>query len=152
MGTPPFASGPLMFAHNGAVEDFRRTAVRVLRDSLSEEAYADLLGTTDSETIFAGLLDLLREDPANPGEAIDETIQHVRKVCTELGVRATLNLRATDGERMAFARYSPEGPGDSLYFVEDGQAFSHMGGCGLRAPGQRRGVAGDAGPASASRG
>ena len=55
------------------------------------------------------------------------------------------------GERMAFARYSPEGPGDSLYFVEDGQAFSHMGGCGLRAPGQRRGVAGDAGPASASR-
>src|SRR5919205_3087622 len=122
-GTPPFASGPFMFAHNGAIEDFRRTAMRPLRDTLSEEAYASLLGTTDSETIFAILLDQLRRSSGNLAEASAATIRHVSAVCAKLGVRATLNLGVTDGEAMAFTRYSTEGPGNSLYFVEDGRAF-----------------------------
>jgi glutamine amidotransferase len=33
------------------------------------------------------------------------------------------NLAVTDGTAMAFARYSTDGPGNSLYFVEDGRAF-----------------------------
>jgi glutamine amidotransferase len=69
-GTPPFASGRFMFAHNGAIEDFRRTTMRVLRDALSEEAYAGLLGTTDSETIFAVLLDQLRRRSGNLAEPV----------------------------------------------------------------------------------
>ncbi len=122
-GTPPFASGPFVFAHNGAIEDFRRTAMRPLRDALSEESYAGLLGTADSETIFAGLLDRLSENSGDLAEATVEIIRHVCAVCAKLGVRATLNLGVTDGEGMAFARHSTEGPGNSLYFVEDGQAF-----------------------------
>jgi predicted glutamine amidotransferase len=112
-----------MFVHNGAIEGFRRTAMRVLHGSLSDKSYAGLLGTTDSETIFAGLLDLSREDPANLSGATEETVRHLTRVCTKLDVRATLNLAVTDGEEMAFVRYSTEGPGNSLYFVEDGQAF-----------------------------
>jgi gamma-glutamyl hercynylcysteine S-oxide hydrolase len=122
-GTPPFASGPFMFAHNGAIEDFRRTAMRPLRDALSEESYAGLLGTTDSETIFAVLLDRLTDNSGDLAEATIETIHHVSAVCAKLGVRATLNLAVTDGKAMAFSRYSTEGPGNSLYFVEDGEAF-----------------------------
>jgi gamma-glutamyl hercynylcysteine S-oxide hydrolase len=122
-GTPPFASGPFMFAHNGAIEGFRHTAMRPLRDALSEESYAGLLGATDSETIFAVFLDRFREDPGSLAGALAETIRHVRAVCGKLGVRTTLNLAATDGEAMAFTRYSTEGPGNSLYFVEDGGAF-----------------------------
>jgi gamma-glutamyl hercynylcysteine S-oxide hydrolase len=122
-GTPPFASGPLMFVHNGAIEDFRRTAMRPLRVSLSDESYAGLLGTTDSETIFAGLLDRLRKNPGDLGESIAETISLVTGVCSELGVRATLNLALTDGKVMTFARHSTEGPSNSLYFVESGEAF-----------------------------
>jgi gamma-glutamyl hercynylcysteine S-oxide hydrolase len=122
-GTPPFTSGSFMFAHNGAIEDFRRTAMRPLRDSLSDKSYADLLGTTDSETIFAGLLDRLRENPRDLAEAVAESVRHVSGVCGELGVRALLNLAATDGDAMAFARYSTEGPSNSLYFVEGGKAF-----------------------------
>jgi hypothetical protein len=57
-----------------------------LRDALSDESYAGLLGTTDSETIFAGLLDRLREDPADLTRAIGETVQHVTRVCGRLGV------------------------------------------------------------------
>ena len=122
-GTPPFASGPFLFAHNGAIEDFRHTAMRPLRDALSDESYAGLLGATDSETIFAALLDRLREDPESLARALAETIPHVSAICGKLGVRATLNLAATDGKAMAFTRYSTEGPGNSLYFVEDGEAF-----------------------------
>jgi glutamine amidotransferase len=122
-GTPPFASGPFMFAHNGAIEDFRRTAMRPLRDALSDESYAGLLGTTDSETIFAILLDQLRRSSGNLAEASAETIRHVSAVCAKLGVRATLNLGVADGEAMAFTRYSSEGPGNTLYLVEDGRAF-----------------------------
>jgi gamma-glutamyl hercynylcysteine S-oxide hydrolase len=122
-GTPPFASGPFMFAHNGAIEHFRRTAMRPLRDALSEESYAGLLGTSDSETIFAGLLDRLRGNSGDLAEATVETIHHVSAACTGLGVRATLNLGVTAGEGMAFTRYSTEGPGNSLYFIENGEAF-----------------------------
>jgi gamma-glutamyl hercynylcysteine S-oxide hydrolase len=122
-GVPPFSSGPFMFMHNGAIEDFRRRAMRPLRDSLSDEAYSGLLGVTDSETIFAGLLDLLKEDPTDLAGAARETIHHVTGVCGRIGVRATLNLAVTDGTAMAFTRYSKEGPGNSLYFLEDAGPF-----------------------------
>ena len=87
------------------------------------EAYSGLLGVTDSEMIFAGLLDLLRDDPAGLADAARETIRRVTEVCDGLGVKATLNLAVTDGTAMVFTRYSTEGPGNSLYFVEDGGAF-----------------------------
>lgn len=122
-GVPPFSSGPYMFMHNGAIEDFRLKAMRPLRDSLSDASYSSLLGTTDSETIFAGLLDLLKEDPDDLAGALVGTIRHVCEVCGGLGVRATLNLAVTDGMAMAFTRYSTEGPGNSLYFLEDAEAF-----------------------------
>jgi glutamine amidotransferase len=122
-GVPPFASGPFMFMHNGAIENFRHTTMRRLRDALSDRSYAELLGVTDSETIFAVLLDRLKEDPGDLAGAIVETVRYVSEICTGLGVRATLNLAVTDGGAMAFTRYSSEGPDNSLYFVEDGETF-----------------------------
>ena len=122
-GVPPFSSGPFMFVHNGAIEDFRRTAMRRLRDALSDESYAGLLGTTDSETIFAGLLDRLREAPGDLAGATAATVRHVSTVCGKLGIRATLNLAVTDGAAFAFSCYSTEGPGNSLYLIKDGKAF-----------------------------
>jgi len=122
-GIPPFSSGPFMFMHNGAIEDFRQKVMRPLRDSLSDESYSGLLGVTDSETIFAGLLDLLRENPSDLQAATTETINHLSKVCGRLGVRARLNLAVTDGRAMVFTRYSTEGAGNSLYFIEDAGAF-----------------------------
>jgi gamma-glutamyl hercynylcysteine S-oxide hydrolase len=128
-GVPPFASGPYLFVHNGAIKNFRDTAMRPLRDALSDASYSKLLGVTDSETIFAFLLDRLREAKSSPGdsgtlaEATAETVQLVSTLCAELGIYASLNLGVTDGDAMAFSRYSTEGPGNSLYFVEGGEAF-----------------------------
>jgi len=86
---------------------------------LSDEAYSRLLGVSDSETIFAGLLDLLRDDPADLAGAVRETIRLVTEVCGGLGIEATLNLAVTDGTTMAFTRYSTDRPGTSLYVLED---------------------------------
>src|SRR5919112_3484108 len=128
-GVPPFASGPYLFAHNGAIKNFRTVAMRPLRDALSDASYSKLLGVTDSETIFALLLDRLRDAEAEPGddgslaEATAETLRMVSRICTKLGVYASLNIGTTDGEAAVFARYSTEGPGNSLYFVQDGEAF-----------------------------
>ena len=105
--------------HNGAIPDFRQTAMRPLRERLSDEAYSRLLGVSDSETIFAGLLDLLRDDPADLAGAVRETIRLVTEVCGGLGIEATLNLAVTDGTAMAFTLYSTEGPGTSLHVLED---------------------------------
>ena len=101
--------------------------MRPLRDSLSDASYSGLLGVTDSETIFALLLDRLQEAKVSPGdsgalaEATAETILYVSTVCTKLGVHAALNIGVTDGRAMVFARYSTEGPGNSLYLVEGGE-------------------------------
>ncbi|WP_244299976.1 ergothioneine biosynthesis protein EgtC [Rubrobacter xylanophilus] len=122
-GVPPFASGRYLFMHNGAVQDFRRSAMRRLRDALSDESYAGLLGVSDSETIFACLLDRLRDSPEAPAGALRRTVAHLFRICAELGVEATLNLGVTDGATMAFTRCSTSGPGNSLYFLEDAGAF-----------------------------
>jgi gamma-glutamyl hercynylcysteine S-oxide hydrolase len=122
-GVPPFSSGPFMFMHNGAIQDFRQVAMRPLRERLSDEAYSRLLGVSDSETIFAGLLDLLRDDSADLAGAARKTIRHVTEVCERLDVEVGLNLAVTDGGGMVFTRYSTEGPGNSLYFVEDEGPF-----------------------------
>ncbi len=128
-GVPPFTSGPYLFAHNGAIKNFRRSAMRPLRDLLSDESYSNLLGITDSETIFALLLDRLRADKAEIGDApalakaTAATLGKVSAVCGGLGIRATLNVGITDGEALVFARFSTEGPGNSLYYLENGRSF-----------------------------
>ncbi|HKH12453.1 MAG TPA: ergothioneine biosynthesis protein EgtC [Rubrobacter sp.] len=121
-GVPPFASGRFTFMHNGAIEGFRHGPMRTLRDSLGDESYAGLLGVTDSETVFAVALDRLGEG-AGLGEALEETVRRVSKACADLGRRATLNLALTDGRGMAFVRHATEGPGNSLYLLEDGDRY-----------------------------
>lgn len=121
-GTPPFSSGRYLFAHNGAIEGFQRKVMRRLRHSLSDESYAALSGATDSETVFALLLDLLRENE-DPGAALAGTTRRVVELCEERGAAARLNLAVTDGETMAFTRLASRGRADSLYVLEDGAAF-----------------------------
>src|SRR5215208_6396571 len=107
-GVPPFSSGPFMFMHNGAIEDFRRRAMRPLRDSLSDESYSGLLGVTDSETIFAVFLELLKGNPTDLASATSRTTRYVTEICEGLGLSAALNLAVTDGTMMTFTRYSTE--------------------------------------------
>jgi glutamine amidotransferase len=98
-GAQPFSSGPWLFAHNGAVDGFRTHGVAArLRRSLSEHRESQILSASDSEVLFALVLDRL-----DAGAAIDEavavTIGFVRSVAD-----GRLNLVLTDGHRIVASR------------------------------------------------
>lgn len=123
-GVPPFARGRYLFMHNGAIEDFRHTAMRRLRGQLTGESYAGLLGTSDSETLFALLADRLVEVGKGAqalAAATRETLRRVRESLPE--THLALNFGLTDGSAMVFTRHSRPGPGNSLYVLEDGAAY-----------------------------
>ena len=58
--TQPFVSGALSVLHNGFVTDFKASLLRPIRKALDDESYAAIKGTTDSEHLFAWLLQHLR--------------------------------------------------------------------------------------------
>ncbi|MEO6121859.1 MAG: ergothioneine biosynthesis protein EgtC [Acidimicrobiales bacterium] len=89
--TPPYTDGKWLFAHNGAVKGFRDGAASLLRRTLSERRDAGIAGPTDSEVLFAMVLDRL-DGGAPPGEALAETVKVVQ---AQAGGR--LNMVLGDG-------------------------------------------------------
>jgi glutamine amidotransferase len=105
--TPPFTDGPWLFAHNGRVEEFREGAASRLRRTLSERREAGILGTSDSEVLFAMVLDRL-DDGAEPHMALASVVGAVEAVGT-----GQLTMLLTDGVRIAGVA-----AGDSLAVLE----------------------------------
>ena len=76
--TPPFTDGPWLFAHNGSINGFRDGVGTRLRRSLSERRDAGIVGTSDSEVLFALFLDRIdagmpaREALASVVDAVDQ--------------------------------------------------------------------------------
>ncbi|MGH9154309.1 MAG: ergothioneine biosynthesis protein EgtC [Acidimicrobiales bacterium] len=89
--TPPFTDGPWLFAHNGSVTGFRDGAASRLRRSLTERRDAGIAGPSDSEVLFAMVLDRL-DSGSPPGDALAAT---VKTVAAEAGGR--LNMVLGDG-------------------------------------------------------
>ncbi len=108
-GTPPFARGPWLFAHNGAVTGFRESVGAALRRRLSVEQESAILGAADSEVLFHLALAHLAEG-ATPAEALVDVVAAV-----EAHAGGRLNLVLTDGRRLAATRV-----GDSLWLLADG--------------------------------
>jgi glutamine amidotransferase len=94
-GTPPFGAGPWLFAHNGLVPGFHRGVGRDLRRTLSERRATDILGASDSELLFAMVLDRL-DAGMSPPQALADVVKAVEAVTTP-----RINLLLTDGERAA---------------------------------------------------
>ena len=93
--TPPFTDGPWLFAHNGSVEGFRAGVGTRLRRTLSERRDAGIVGTSDSEVLFALFLDRI-DDGAAPGDALRDLAHTVEG---EQG--GFLTMIAMDGHRLA---------------------------------------------------
>jgi gamma-glutamyl hercynylcysteine S-oxide hydrolase len=94
-GTPPFTEGPWLFSHNGLVPGFQHGVARELRQGLSDRRATVILGASDSELLFALVLDRL-DAGAPPGEALGDVVKTVEAVTS-----ARLNMLLTDGERIA---------------------------------------------------
>ena len=93
--TPPFTEGAWLFSHNGFVPGFRTGVGRELRRKVSETRALGIAGATDSELLFALVLDRL-DAGTPPADALVSVIGLVEELTT-----ARLNLLLTDGERIA---------------------------------------------------
>jgi ergothioneine biosynthesis protein EgtC len=131
----PFQYKSLLMAHNGGIEDFSKIK-RELRAGLSDELYNWIKGQTDSEHLFACLVNrVLTEHRTittdSVMEAFEYTFSLVKKLMTKHQIKepAYLNMVVTNGHFIVATRwvsdpaaepptlYHSEG---SRYVVEDG--------------------------------
>lgn len=131
----PFQYKNLLMAHNGGIENFSLVK-RKIREPLSDEMYNWIKGQTDSEHIFAYLVNYLNKNHKvvnsdAVADAFENTFAFVKKIMKEVGVTepAYLNMAITDGQFIVGTRwvsadseepltmYHSEG---SRYVVEDG--------------------------------
>lgn len=131
----PFQHGNLLMAHNGGVENFQRLK-RKLREPLSDELYNWIKGQTDSEHLFAYLLNYLHKnhkviDGDAIADAFNYTFQQVKKLMKEVGIDepAYLNMAVTNGGFIVATRWVSDDTEEPLtlyhsegsrYVVENG--------------------------------
>ncbi|MFE4492035.1 ergothioneine biosynthesis protein EgtC [Streptomyces niveus] len=108
----PFASGPWLFSHNGAVRGWP-SSLAPLTTTLSPAELLALDARTDSAFVWALVLHRLR-DGDGLGQALTDTVLEVAEAAPE----ARLNLLLTDGESVTATAW-----GDTLwYLAEPGRA------------------------------
>ena len=121
--------------HNGGVENFS-TVKRRIREPLSDDIYNWIKGQTDSEHIFAYLINHLytHHKTVSPGTVIDSfehTFSYLKKIMEESDNHepAYLNMVVTNGSFIVGTRYVTSPNEDPLtlyhsegsrYVVEDG--------------------------------
>jgi glutamine amidotransferase len=122
----PFAHKQFLFMHNGYIENFRSTLMRQIRDTLRDEYYAAIGGSTDSEHVFALFLNFLHGREVtlqSTVAAVHETIDRLWRWATASGVHLALNCAVTNGEFVVASRFSTKTPAPSLYYVSQSSFF-----------------------------
>ncbi|MGW0392843.1 ergothioneine biosynthesis protein EgtC [Streptomyces sp. NPDC003042] len=109
----PFAEGPWLFSHNGALRDWPDAAAP-LAATLPPEELLQLAARTDSALVWALVLHRLRAG-ASLGAALAEPVREL--AAASPGSR--LNLLVTDGAAVAATAW-----GDSLWYLADPRAGS----------------------------
>jgi gamma-glutamyl hercynylcysteine S-oxide hydrolase len=110
--TPPFASGPWLFAHNGEVTGFAGGGRRTLLAGISDRRAAGIAGSADSEVLFAMVLDRI-DAGAPPAAALCSVVGAVME-----STGGRLNMVLTNGRTIAATAC-----GDSLYVHDEAPAF-----------------------------
>jgi len=142
----PFRSGRYAFMHNGDVGGFAQVR-RPLLARLSDAAFDLIQGNTDSEHLFALVLDELQRTPGEGVEHLGAVLQRVVAQTVELvalharGEPCYLNFALTDGREAAACRFTTKAgyDGESL-FCHTGRAYvCEHGVCRMLAPVRGRG-------------
>ncbi|WP_017318228.1 ergothioneine biosynthesis protein EgtC [Mastigocladopsis repens] len=120
----PFQYQRLLFIHNGRIDKFQQTLYRPIRSLLNDEIYQWIKGTTDSEHIFALLLNQWQ---ANPGKSLEQALHISLLKLQELAQRyqtyVSVNVIISDGHRLIASRFSTQSPAPSLYWLRDDLTF-----------------------------
>lgn len=135
----PFQYRNLLMMHNGGVENFSRIK-RKIREPLTDELYNWIKGQTDSEHIFAYLLNdlhshsLIEVTPDTVMNAFEKTFRDLKRMMEDYDIRdaAYLNMVVTNGSFFVATRYTTDPEAEPLtlyhseggrYVVEDGISF-----------------------------
>ena len=120
----PFQHRHLLGMHNGAIANFRQTLYRPIRDRLSDVAYAAVVGNTDSEHIFALLINELEDSPElSLAAALERTLAIVEKLATDQQVSFSANLIVSDGQQLVASRFAAGVATPTLYWLRDDVRF-----------------------------
>jgi predicted glutamine amidotransferase len=111
----PFRHGRWLWMHNGVISDFHRIK-RDLRLAVDPSLYAEIEGSTDSETFFYLALTLGLED--DPPKAVQDAVGFIEATGRSHGVEHPIQMTVatTNGESLWAFRYSSVGRSRSLFF------------------------------------
>ena len=121
----PFRYKQYLCMHNGDIGGFEHVRRRLL-ESVGDEAFGNVYGSTDSELFFALFIDELLKLPegsdpaARMASALDRAIGRVVEAVHAhgSGEPSYLNVAISDGEHAVVSRFVDPGPDDaqSLYY------------------------------------
>ena len=115
----PFTSDRILFIHNGFIKNFRKTLYRSIRNCLNDYTYELIQGTTDSEHIFALIIDRLQQ---NGETSLKTALTNALSKLTYLAnsrIYFSANVILSDGKQIVASRYSSRSPSPSLYWLRD---------------------------------
>jgi len=130
----PFRWRQYLCMHNGDVANFRLVR-RKLLESVCDEAFGNVYGSTDSEHFFALFIDsLLKSNEPDPAlrmaQALASAIGRVLELVRGTGAAedSYLNIAISDGEHAVVSRFTDaaDGKPESLYYVT-GQIYRDVG-------------------------
>ncbi|MEC4894761.1 MAG: ergothioneine biosynthesis protein EgtC [Oscillatoria sp. PMC 1051.18] len=114
----------LLFIHNGHIDNFRYTLYRPIRSLLNDYTYQWIKGNTDSEHIFALVLNELQEFPEITLEnALAQAIIKITEMTKIAKVKFAANIIISNGKKLVASRYANFLPMPSLYWMRDDPSY-----------------------------
>ncbi|MDJ0693667.1 MAG: ergothioneine biosynthesis protein EgtC [Mastigocoleus sp. MO_167.B18] len=121
----PFRYKDLLFTHNGKINNFRQTLYIPIREELNDEFYKCIDGTTDSEHIFAFILNYWQANPSKTLEQVlSVTLLTLKDWAQKHQTYINANLVLSDGNKIVASRFSSKSNPPSLYWLEEDSTFS----------------------------
>ncbi|MDJ0713380.1 MAG: ergothioneine biosynthesis protein EgtC [Prochloraceae cyanobacterium] len=116
----PFSSDRLLFIHNGFIHKFRTTLYRPIRSSLNDYTYQLIQGTTDSEHIFALIINELQTSAIDNLEtALANALSKLTQLAKSSKVYFLANVIISNGKQLVASRYSNRPPSPTLYYLQN---------------------------------
>lgn len=115
----PFVHQNLLFIHNGYIDNFRKSLYRPIRNNLSDVAYQHIEGTTDSEHIFALIVNEIENKQIGLAQALANTIVKLIQLSQPSNIGFSANIVLSNGKELTACRYSNRELSPTLYYIKD---------------------------------
>ncbi len=120
----PFSHQNLLFVHNGYIDDFRKTLYRPIRNNLNDFAYQRIEGTTDSEHIFALVVNELEtKADISLKQALQNTIIKLIELSQPDNISFSANIVLSNGKELTACRYSNREQSPTLYYAKENSSY-----------------------------